>query len=149
MTWKGVVIHHSASPDAPGVDAEMFRVWHQARGWRDIGYHFIVEKVGQFYEVVAGRPLWMVGSHCPGKNRTHLGVCLAGDFMVEGPPEEQLRLAASHVAGLVVAFGMGRDSVEPHHDAARPDRPTECPGDGFPWRTLMAEIDYYINKGEV
>jgi len=53
-----------------------FRRWHvEDRGWRDIGYHFIVGRAGK---ILRGRAETVVGAHTQGKNRGTLGVCLVG-----------------------------------------------------------------------
>src|SRR5579863_9129173 len=37
--WQCIVIHHSAS-DVGG--AERFDRWHRAKGWDELGYHFVI-----------------------------------------------------------------------------------------------------------
>lgn len=52
------------------------RRWHvEDNGWRDIGYHFLIDRDGN---VGAGRPLDQVGAHCRGHNRGSIGVSLLG-----------------------------------------------------------------------
>ena len=52
------------------------RRWHvEERGWRDIGYHFLIDRNGY---TVAGRPLDQVGSHTKGKNTGTIGIALFG-----------------------------------------------------------------------
>ena len=54
------------------------RRWHvQDRGWRDIGYHFLVDRDGRFG---IGRPLEDMGAHCKGHNKGTVGICLLGGF---------------------------------------------------------------------
>lgn len=125
--WTGIAIHHSAAPDTVGLDVESIRRWHLSRNWRDIGYHFVCEKVGDSYQVVAGRPLHVVGSHVRGHNFDYLGFCFVGDFSCEFPPTEQLSAGAEHVAGLCKALGIPIDRVVGHGDLAA----TVCPGDLF------------------
>lgn len=38
--WTNVVIHHSASDFG---NARVIRDWHIERGWRDIGYHAVIQ----------------------------------------------------------------------------------------------------------
>lgn len=49
--------------------------WHKARGWKTIGYHWIIDRDGQ---VARGRPESTVGSHVAGHNTGSIGICLIG-----------------------------------------------------------------------
>lgn len=51
------------------------RRWHRDRGWRDIGYHWIIDRDGS---IAPGRPETQVGAHVAGHNTGSLGVCLIG-----------------------------------------------------------------------
>lgn len=54
------------------------RRWHmQDRGWKDIGYHWIIDRPGG---VMHGRPETVIGAHTAdnNKNRGTLGICLIG-----------------------------------------------------------------------
>ena len=51
------------------------RAWHTARGWRDIGYHWIIDRDGT---TKPGRPETMQGAHVAGHNQNSLGICLIG-----------------------------------------------------------------------
>lgn len=51
------------------------RRWHKARGWRDIGYHFVIDRDGT---VAEGRGVSVTGAHVKGRNRNTIGICLLG-----------------------------------------------------------------------
>lgn len=51
------------------------RRWHLANGWRDIGYHWIIDRDGT---TLAGRPETVIGSHTIGRNAGSIGICLIG-----------------------------------------------------------------------
>lgn len=52
------------------------RKWHvQDRGWRDIGYHFLIDRDGT---VATGRPIEEVGAHVSGHNANSIGISLFG-----------------------------------------------------------------------
>ena len=54
------------------------RRWHtRDRGWRDIGYHWIIDRDGS---VAPGRPESQIGAHVAGRNARTIGVCLLGGF---------------------------------------------------------------------
>tara|TARA_B100000609_G_scaffold194194_1_gene186481 strand:+ start:976 stop:1359 length:384 start_codon:yes stop_codon:yes gene_type:complete len=66
------IIHCS---DSDFGDVEIIRHWHLARGFKDIGYHFVIRQDG---EIELGRPLEQMGAHCAGYNRHSVGTCLIG-----------------------------------------------------------------------
>lgn len=51
--------------------------WHLARGFSDVGYHFLVSREGQ---VIEGRPLRVQGAHTRGHNDNSIGISLEGGF---------------------------------------------------------------------
>ncbi|MEE2860873.1 MAG: N-acetylmuramoyl-L-alanine amidase [Pseudomonadota bacterium] len=51
------------------------RRWHTAKGWRDIGYHWIIDRDGK---VLPGRTETEIGAHTVGKNSGTIGICLLG-----------------------------------------------------------------------
>lgn len=115
-----IVIHHSKSPDeTESFDVTGIRNYHLAKGWIDIGYHFIVEKVGEYYEVIQGRDVHDKGAHCieENMNSNGIGICLVGDFDKEKPPsaaiEKLIRLCRSlcETHGIPVANILGHREV--------------------------------------
>lgn len=121
MDWKAVVIHHSASADVPANEIDR---WHRARGFTQIGYHFVIRQDGA---VEPGRPLSQAGAHAanpaPSRNRTHIGICVTGHFGEHRPTIDQMYSLARLLEGLRNRYGITR--LEVHHE--------ECPGRLFPW----------------
>jgi len=76
-----IIIHCSATQPnwAHGKGVEWivgeFRRWHKARGWSDIGYHYVVGRGGS---IATGRPLEKTGAHVKGHNTGTVGICLVG-----------------------------------------------------------------------
>jgi len=76
-----IIVHCSATrPDwmmnnSIGEKINEFRRWHKARGWSDIGYHYVIDRDGK---TSAARPLERIGAHVKGKNTGTIGVCLVG-----------------------------------------------------------------------
>lgn len=66
------IIHCS---DSTFGDASEIDRWHKARGWRGIGYHFVILPSG---EIEVGRPMNQVGAHVRGHNKHSVGTCLIG-----------------------------------------------------------------------
>ncbi len=54
---------------------EEIRRWHREKGWRDIGYHFVIDRAGN---VGIGRALGEIGAHVKGHNTGTIGICLLG-----------------------------------------------------------------------
>ena len=70
-----LIVHCSATPNDRDVTVDEIRDWHLARGWSDIGYHYVIYRNGT---IAAGRPVEKVGAHCHGQNAESIGVCLVG-----------------------------------------------------------------------
>lgn len=49
--------------------------WHRARGFRKIGYHYLIDRRGT---VIAGRRESKIGAHARGYNRRSIAICLLG-----------------------------------------------------------------------
>ena len=62
---RKIIIHCSATQEGKDVSVETIRKWHLKRGWRDIGYHFVIGLDGQVHE---GRPIEETGAHTKGHN---------------------------------------------------------------------------------
>ena len=75
-------MHCSATEAGRDFDAEDIRTWHKARGWSDIGYHYVIKLDGT---IEAGRPVDRVGAHTKGHNEDSVGVCYIGGLK-DGKP---------------------------------------------------------------
>ena len=53
------------------------RDWHKARGFDDIGYHWIIDRDGS---VLEGRQERRTGAHVKNRNASTIGICLIGGF---------------------------------------------------------------------
>jgi N-acetylmuramoyl-L-alanine amidase len=73
------VVHHSASPLKTTVD--QIRAWHQLKGFKDVGYHYVILNDGT---VVLTRPVEEVGAHAEGHNKDSIGICVVGDNTIPG-----------------------------------------------------------------
>ena len=130
----GFVIHHSAGPQAVdgGAQVRSIQAQHLKRPrFVDIGYNFLIDGGGTVYR---GRPLigsdLAVGAHCPGLNRSHIGICLLGCFDPDSPRCDDTP-ACAQVDALVV---LCRSLIVDHRISApqllghRDRRATACPG---------------------
>lgn len=71
----GIVIHCAATPDGQEFHASDIDRWHKERGWKGIGYHFVIPLDGS---LEIGRGLAEDGAHAKGWNTCTIGVCLIG-----------------------------------------------------------------------
>jgi N-acetylmuramoyl-L-alanine amidase len=72
---REIIIHCSATRPSQDIGVSEIRNWHQAKGWQDIGYHYVVRRNGV---VEKGRPDNQVGAHVEGHNAHSIGVCMIG-----------------------------------------------------------------------
>jgi len=70
-----IVIHCAATRPSQDVGAADIRKWHKAKGWADIGYHWVIRRNGK---VEKGRAENLVGAHEPTRNRNSVGICFVG-----------------------------------------------------------------------
>jgi N-acetylmuramoyl-L-alanine amidase len=107
---KYLVVHCSATPPTMYVDAAVIDRWHRQKGWRGIGYHFVIKRNGA---VENGRPLEMVGAHVEGYNAESIGICMAGGTDLTGRPEDnftppQFKSLATMLDRLLILFPKAR-----------------------------------------
>lgn len=70
-----IIVHCTATPEGREVTVEQVTQWHKARGFRTIGYHYLVYLDGSVH---SGRPVAEIGAHCTGQNAHSIGVCYVG-----------------------------------------------------------------------
>lgn len=103
------------------------RRWHvQERGWRGIGYHWVIDRDGA---VAPGRAETEIGAHVEGHNRGTIGICLLGGYGASaGDPFEKNFAEAQAVAvRRLIGEIKGRTAilmVSGHNDYAA----KACPG---------------------
>lgn len=120
-----------ASPSTNRRIVERIRAEHRRRGFRAIGYHWLVAPDG---EILPGRPEHEIGAHARGWNSVSIGVALIGGLDADRRPDpsaytpEQLRsfwalieaIAARHPGAVICGHrdlspdGDGDGAIEPH-----------------------------------
>ena len=107
---NGIIAHCSDSDIAYHDSIKVIRHWHLARGFSDIGYHFLVSNNGQVHK---GRPIEKPGAHCKGHNRYTIGICVSGRHVF---PEVQLSAFALLTWELCLEYNLDiRAQVYPHN----------------------------------
>ena len=78
----GIIVHASATPANMDIGVKEIRQWHKAKGWKDIGYNYVIRRDGT---LEGGRDLdndgdfdEEVGAHAVGFNANTIGICLVG-----------------------------------------------------------------------
>lgn len=82
---KEIYIHCTATQAKSDIDIDWLRRLHtKERGWRDVGYHYLIKRSG---EVQKGRDDAVVGAHVSGHNSKSIGIALAGGVDADLQPE--------------------------------------------------------------
>jgi N-acetyl-anhydromuramyl-L-alanine amidase AmpD len=107
--------------------------------WRNIGYHYGIERVKDHYEILVGRMMDDTGAHCKEQsmNMTSLGICLIGDFDENPPPPGQWVAAVLLVRSLCNLFNIPRERIFAHRDFATYK---SCPGDMFDMERFRIQV---------
>lgn len=80
-----IIIHCSATPEGRAVSVQEIDKWHRDRGFRCIGYHYVIGLEGQ---IEIGRPVEQSGAHCSGYNTDSIGICYIGGLDSAGKPKD-------------------------------------------------------------
>lgn len=80
-----LIIHCSATKEGDDVSVDTIRKWHKKRGFRDIGYHYVIGIDGVLFN---GRPIEQMGAHCTGHNKDSIGICYVGGLNSNGKPKD-------------------------------------------------------------
>ena len=138
MPKNYIVLHHSATPDGEIYkDFDSIKKAHIAKGWKDIGYHWVIENVNGVLTAIPGRPERIEGAHCPGRNYDGVGVCCVGNFETEAPSEELYAFVAQVCRGIMLRHPI--KEIGGHRDYYA----TACPGKNFD----MGKLKEYIKGG--
>lgn len=123
MTPYRITVHCSATENGKSVSIETIRSWHIARGWRDIGYHVVIDVDGS---VNIGRPLIEQGSHVEGENEGNLGICLVG---TDKFTRSQFASLKNQLNNLINAFKINEWEIHTHREfPSAVKQGKTCPG---------------------
>lgn len=138
-TPRAFTLHHTAGR-APKTyeeavsEVQFIQDYHQnAKGWIDIGYHFLVDPLGNIYE---GRPMYAVGAHVLNRNTDNIGISIMGNHH---PPTSDQPTAKTIDSFVQVGkylkdnYSIAVSSFHAHREIGS----TDCPGD-----ILYAKMPY-------
>lgn len=135
--WEGIIVHWSASPHSTSV--QEIRGWHRAKGWRDIGYHRIIEHESRYPRAFSPTALIKTGrylnndlfvsteeqgAHALGFNRTYLAVCVIASPTAPASDKQKAALVIT-LETFLDRYQLQKNKVFLHRDV----NATECPGD--------------------
>ena len=76
-----IIVHCSATPEGKNYHAKDIDKWHKAKGWKCIGYHYVIDIDGT---IEFGRPVEQIGAHTVGHNAYSIGICYIGGLDKKG-----------------------------------------------------------------
>jgi len=171
---RGAFVHHTAgsntyaAADVPGIIRAIYTYHVTGRGWRDIGYNFLVDRFGLVWEGrYGGVSAAVVGAHVAGYNSYSTGASVLGTYTSKAPEPAVLTALQQLIAwkfdrhgvsmsGTVAYPGLATlPTISGHRDGGS----TECPGtqlyvrlgalstriDAALWRTSVGKV--YLFSG--
>ena len=75
-----IIIHCSATQEGKNITADTIDKWHKKRGWRGIGYHYVIALDGT---MEYGRMVDVPGAHVKGHNANSIGIVYIGGVEAE------------------------------------------------------------------
>jgi N-acetylmuramoyl-L-alanine amidase len=143
-----IMVHHSLTKDGETVSAPAIERYHMVdNGWRDVGYHALIELVADpheyglaAYQAFMGRPVTQVAAACRegNMNERALHVCVVGNYDIAAPSEEMLtRLVARVLRPWMDEYGIPPERIIAHRDYATYKT---CPGSRFDMDDLRRRI---------
>jgi N-acetylmuramoyl-L-alanine amidase len=153
ITATGIVLHHTAvipgHNSAPRSEHDIDE-YHRARGFEilcfgriyHMAYHYLIMPDGR---VKPGRPERCEGAHAKGYN-SYLGISVVGDFSsVDNPTGKRgpTSPTAKQIASLIQLCRRLKDryNIPLQHIVRHSDiSSTKCPGDRFPFRSVLDQL---------
>lgn len=118
-----ITVHCTATKNGESVPISRIRQWHLDKGWKDIGYHVVIDVDGS---VNLGRPFVEQGAHVEGENEGNIGICLVG---VDRFTDAQWKALKRQLDNLLIAFDINEWELHTHREfpsAAKQGK--TCPG---------------------
>ena len=94
-----IIVHCSATPEGKDFTVADITRWHRQRGFRTIGYHYVVYRDGSVHP---GRQEGEIGAHCTGHNACSIGICYIGGLAADGKTAKDTRTPEQRKALLML-----------------------------------------------
>jgi len=137
-TPKWIVIHtaaHGTQSKNYDTTAAQIDMWHRERGFKMIGYHYVVRLGGK---IEKGRNETDTGAHTLGLNAVSIGICFSGNGNFHTWTADQSVNGLNLIRMLMQKYGIRPDHVIGHREVnrlveegilqARYRTPKTCPG---------------------
>lgn len=98
-----IIIHCTATPEGRELRVSELIDWHKQRGFRTIGYHYLVTLDGS---VERGRDLSRIGAHTEGKNEYSIGIAYAGGLAMDCKTPKDTRTASQKESMKKLVFSL-------------------------------------------
>jgi N-acetylmuramoyl-L-alanine amidase len=147
--WTWIIIHHS---DSAYGSAAIMDQWHRARGFDELGYHFVIGNGtnsgdGQI-EVGPRWPKQKWGAHDNALdnryNTNGIGICLIGNFNDTHPTAKQMRSLIRLVVYLMRTYDIPADRILGHGET----KVTQCPGRFLNVASIRAQAERIVAEGD-
>lgn len=149
MTWppeyaapiQKIVFHHTAGglggSDPASVIRGIYYYHAVTRGWGDIGYNYLIDEHGNYYEGRFGGQR-VVGAHAKSYNTGSIGISTLGNYESMTPSSAAINAAKNIAAFLAARNGISPkkssyfvDKTTPNVGGHRDFGQTSCPGDNY------------------
>ena len=131
---KRIILHCTATPEGKHFDVATIRRWHvKDRGWKDIGYHYVIYIDGSVHE---GRPIEQAGADTSGHNADSIGITYVGGCDAKMKAKDTLNEAQeTAMVNLIKALREehGEMSLHGHNEFAAKACPSFKVKDKFGW----------------
>mgnify|MGYP000663430103 CR=1 FL=1 len=145
--WKYIIVHNSGTRQG---SARAYDYYHRKvrRMQNGLAYHFVIGNgngAGDGAIEIGNRWRQQInGGHVASDylNNIAIGICLTGDFNRDTVTPAQQAALGELIDYLRIRVGrvQGRKSIVKAHKEINP-RPTDCPGDRFPYRWFHQRFD--------
>ncbi|MFT4263056.1 MAG: FG-GAP-like repeat-containing protein [Nocardioides sp.] len=143
-TIQGAFVHHTVNAndytaaEVPGIIRSIYAYHVKSKGWRDIGYNFLVDRFGRIWEGrYGGVDRAVVGAHTENYNSYSFAMSAIGNYDIAQPSQEIIgayaslfawKLGISGVSAAATNVTIGKkvfaSSIMGHRDT----KSTACPG---------------------
>lgn len=96
-TTDFIAVHCSATSEKQDIGAKDIDRWHRAKGWRCIGYHYVIRRNGTVEE---GRDEKVIGAHVENWNHCSIGICMVGGVSADDVNKAQNNFTKEQFASL-------------------------------------------------
>lgn len=113
-----IIIHCSATKEGVNYTTDDIDRWHKARGWKGIGYHWVIYLDGTIHQ---GRPESEIGAHCTDHNAHSIGICYIGGVDQNGKAKDTRTYKQKEAMTALIWSLMGRypnAKIYPHNKYA-------------------------------